>query len=235
MTVLLMLALACTTDGDDTNPVDDTEADADTDADGDSDTDADADNVPVSDASGSIELTDGSHEGRAEIAKAFYYSTSNKTFLYASSNPDATCAHLTQLYDKDAADLDKTVLFTPELCNLSVSLVGAPPALDCDIGDGNCPVIVNAQCTFGSDGIWEYDSGDKGYVWTGTYYEAGARSESISIDWHESEEGVLSAEVNLRGWEGTKSDDAGSFLARGSIKGWIHASKCDGLENLGGF
>ncbi|MCP4803984.1 MAG: hypothetical protein GY884_01420 [Proteobacteria bacterium] len=239
MSLLLALTLACGDKDTDGTTTDSTpEGDADTDADADTDTDTDADtDVPVSDAAGNIDLRDGTLTGSVAIQKAFSFSSENAVFVYASSNPDATCDTLTAVFDKEISDPDPTSLFTPGHCNLTLSKVGGMELESYDL-QTDSGATVNATCAYG-DGSWEYESGgDAGYYWSGEYYDAGAWKGTLNMLWHDEGAESMVLDVSLKEWEGTfpySDERTGEHKASGSVKGLIYTEWCEGLENLGIF
>ena len=235
MTLLLMGLLACTDDvdaDDSSTNTDDTSGDADTDADTDTDTDTDA---PVSTAAGSVTLRDGSNlKADTKIATAFSFYSDKKTFIYATSNPTATCALVGQLYEKDAAPVDLNELFLDNHCNVSITLVGAPPVVDYDLQEGT-GVVAGVNCAYG-DGEFVYQGGsDAGYFWDGPFYNASAFKETLSIEFEDQSAKTLKATLNLGGYKGTLSTSSDEVQAQGYIKGEIYTVNCDGLSNSGGF
>lgn len=235
MTLLLMGLFACTdaVDVDDSNSSDDTSVgDADTDADTDTDTDTDA---PVSTASGSVTLRDGSDlKADTEIVTAFSYYTDKKTFIYATSNPSATCALVGALYEKDAPAVDLNELFLDNHCNVSITMVGAPPVVDYDLQDG-AGVVAGVNCAYG-DGEFVYEGGsDAGYFWNGPFYNASAFKETLSVEFQDQGAKSLKATINLGGYRGTLSTSADEVQAQGYIKGEIYTVNCEGLSASGGF
>ena len=234
MTLLLMGLLACTDDvdvDDSDTTSDDTSGDADTDADTDTDTDA-----PVSTASGSVTLRDGSDlKADTEIVTAFSYYTNKKTFIYATSNPNATCELVSALYEKGAAPVDLNELFLDNHCNVSITLVGAPPVVDYDLQDGAGGVVAGVNCAYG-EGEFVYEGGsDAGYFWDGPFYNASAFKETLSIEHQDQGAKTLKATLNLGGYRGTWSTSADEVQAQGYIKGEIYTVHCDGLSASGGF
>ncbi|MED5369959.1 MAG: hypothetical protein VX899_03005 [Myxococcota bacterium] len=233
LTLALSLSLACK-DGDTATDDSQVEGDADSDADTDSDTDTDA---PVSDAAGTVETrTDPALSADIAIVKAFSYSTDKKTFIYASSNPAASCDLLTDVYDPEKGSQDLTDLFLPGHCNVSITLVGAPPIEDYDIKNGDGSAVANIACTIG-EGAWEYSGSgaDSGYFWTGDYYTGSAFKETLSIAWEDQASGQLHATLKLGGYNGTLSDTVGEVDAQGYIKGEVYTVECEGLSGSGGF
>jgi hypothetical protein len=237
MTLLLMGLLACTddVDTDDSNNTDDTSGDADTDADADTDTDTDTD-VPASTASGSVTLRDGSDlKADTEIVTAFSYYTDKKTFIYATSNPSATCQMVGELYEKDAPPVDLNELFLDNHCNVSITLVGAPPVVDYDLQDGSSGVVAGVNCAYG-EGEFVYEGGsDAGYFWDGPFYNASAFKETLSIEFHDQGAKTLKTTLNLGGYRGVLSTSPDEVQAQGYIKGEIYSVNCEGLSASGGF
>jgi hypothetical protein len=237
MILALFALLACGED-DGPEPTDDSsaEGDADTDADTDSDTDTDA---PASTAAGEIELRDGSLSGTMAIARAFSFSSDNAIFVYASSNPDASCGLMADLFDKENKSVDRTDLFLDGHCNLTISQVGGMEVeahdLQVDVGGS-----VQTECAFG-EGDWELSgSGSEAdYYWTGEYYVAGATHGTYDILWHDQGAGQMVLDVDLDHWEGTfpySDDRPGSHKASSpGLKGLIYTEHCEGIEQLGIF
>ena len=235
MTLLMLLACGDKDGSADATDDSSVEADADTDADTDSDTDTD---VPRSDASGDIDLRDGTIGGDAVIEKAFSYSTGEAIFVYASSSPEASCELLTELFDPENKDaVDRGPLFLDGHCNLSFSMVGGMEVesydLQSDIGG-----VVQANCAYG-EGDWEYQSGaDEGYYWSGEYYEASAWKGTFNILWYDTSAQAMQLEVDLKEWEGKfpySSERTDEYKASGDIDGMIYTEHCDGLKNVGLF
>jgi len=234
----LAFALGCG-DKDDVSPTDDTASDADADTDADTDTDTDTDVAPQSDAEGYINTNDGTLEGTADIAKAFSFYSGDAIFVYASSNPDATCALIEQLYDPENKDpVDPTDLTVADMCNLTFSTVGGPPTSYDLQDDTQTGGVVNALCTYG-DGPWEYQgSGDAGYYWNGDVYQAGAWKGTFDITVDDPATRLLKLDIDIREFEGTfpsSTDRPGQHKARAKIVGTIYATECEGIEKLGIF
>lgn len=235
----LLMLLACGDKDPDDPTTDDSSVEGDTDTDTDADTDSDTDtDVPQSDASGDIELRDGTIGGDVAITKAFSYSTDQAIFVYASSSPDASCDVLDELFDPENRDpVNRGPLFAEGQCNVSFSMVGgmevAAYDIQTDIGG-----TVQANCAFG-EGEWEYVStGDKGYYWSGEYYEASAWKGDFSIVWLDQSEASMQLDLDLREWEGTfpySSERTDEYKASGKVDGTIYTEHCDGLKNVGLF
>ena len=236
MTTLLLL-LACSDRDGATDASGDSAVEADTDTDADTDSDTDTD-VLQSDASGDIELRDGSMGGDVVIQKAFSYSSEEAIFVYASSSPDASCDVLTELFDpENKSPVDRGPLFAEGHCNVSFSIVGGMEVAAYDI-QTDTGGVVQANCAFG-EGSWEYrDSGDKGYYWSGDYYEASAWKGDFNILWYDASAKSMQLEIDLREWEGKfpyDTERTDEYKASGKVAGIVYTEHCDGLEHVGLF
>ena len=224
----------------DSEPTDDSsvEGDTDTDTDTDTDSDGDTDVGPESTADGYINLNDGSLEGNVDVMKAFSFYSDKAIFVYASSNPEASCDTLSEIFDPENKDaVDPNDLYVADMCNLTFSTIGGPPVAGYDLQQ-DTGGIVNAECTYGA-GSWDYQGGsDAGYYWSGDYYNAGAWKGTFSIEHQDQAAHALVLDIDIREFEGTfpySDDRPGEHKARAKITGLIYTTECDGFEKLGIF
>ena len=237
---LLLLAVGC---GDKDSSTDDSVSGDDSNNTDDSATDDSAANDTgtenqVSTAEGNVDLRDGTAEGLVTVAHAFSFWSENRTFVYTSANPDASCSLVTELFDPRGQDVDKNDLFLPGYCNLSFSYIGPPPLATYDI-QTMTGAIVGTQCAYG-EGTWEYDSSASfpDYYWTGEYYESSSWKGTFDISFLDGTEEPLLLNVALREWEGTfpySTTRAGEYKASGNVSGVIVTEHCEGLDRTGWF
>ncbi|MCB9758779.1 MAG: hypothetical protein H6739_02985 [Alphaproteobacteria bacterium] len=193
---------------------------------------------PETTAAGNIDLRDGTLTGTVAIAKAFSFYSNRQTFIYASSNPAATCDIIAELFDPRGDVVDKNDLFLPGHCNLTFTYVGAPPLAEYDIQTMS-GAVQNAQCAYG-EGSWVYDSQATfpDYYWSGDYYEAASWKGTFDISFLAEGEDDLVLNLALREWEGTfpySSDRPGEHKASGRVDGVIVTEHCEGLDETGWF
>lgn len=235
---LLLLAVACTDKGNTSDDSATDDSDPTGDDSGADDSSADDTGNPVTTAAGNIDLRDGTATGAVVVAKAFSFWSDGHTFIYATSNPDTTCATITELFDPRGEDVDKDLVFLSGHCNLSFSLIGAPPLETYDI-QTMTGATSNAQCAYG-EGSWEWDASASfpDYYYTGEYYESASWKGTFDIDFLDSSHEALILNVALEEWEGTfpySSTRSGEYKASGDVDGVIVTEHCEGLERTGWF
>lgn len=238
-TTWMVLALVACGEKDDSSTADDSSSGDDSESTDDSEgTDDSTPEELESTAAGNIDLRDGTLTALVEIQQAFSFYSDSRTFVYAVSHPDTTCADVAEFFTRDGAPFDRARLFRDGYCNLSITLQGAPelPTYNLQEDSG---AVVTASCPYG-EGEWAYDGSASfpDYYWTGEYYEAAAWKGTFSVTVPDSSTKTVQSEVDLREWDGSfpyESERPGEYKASGKLQGRIVATRCEGLELTGWF
>lgn len=180
--------------------------------------------------SGELEVTGEGLVGSVETYQAYGFNNNGKAVFYFAAKDTATCEEVGEYLSTTNA-YDKTPLFGPNTCNISLVLSDYTGE-DATYETGNWNAIWSVNCTFG-DGSFVYeerDDNDYDYYWSGRLWQGSPSDWNLTVSGGDDSAYTITAEMN--GFNGSFIyEGLEIYPATGLVAGTTKAKWCSDLAS----